>query len=225
MARPILEMSSARAGERFPLPLGLVIVLGTVAIDAVRRLTWWGHRYAGDVTAGGSWSQLLCVPLLAACGFACLLQRTAPLRWWRMAGVLLLVLTAQSLAGLQRWLLRLPDIEGFGVHAWVAAVVPLAAALGFAAVLEIATALPSARRRWLAAGLMAFAITGVAMLLDGPTEASTAQVRGMPLLCYLQWMRDTCGLFGSLMLLAVAWPNLSPVAEKVGVVRFVGAGR
>jgi hypothetical protein len=235
MARSILETSTAHAGEQFPLRPGLFVIAAIVGLDAIGRLTFWGRHHGGpswlrwfDASASGSVPAVLAILLLAFCGLQCLRQRGEPVCWWRFAGVLCFAAAADETFQVQQRLRAVPLADGIALHAWLLTVAPLVIAGIFAAAVRLAGSLPFARRSWLLGGIACFALAAAASVVEGIATEPSTRLRGLPLDAYVDWVREACGLFGPLLLLAAAWPSSALSGrdeEGGGAVRFVGAGR
>jgi hypothetical protein len=214
-------------------PLGVVAAL-LVAMDAVLRLTYWGrHRRDTalvwfDTTAEGSIPTCFTVALTLAIGLVCLRRSGPGRRWWRVTGSLFSYLAIDDMLSLHERFGALvhPWLEGRGVYAWILTLAPVLAILGIACasfLLRVLRDLPRQRRfLWLG-----FASLAGALVLEGFESAagtSGIRLRGIPLLCYAQWLEESLEVLGPLFVLAAVWPAPPPQAAP-GQVLFIGAGR
>lgn len=226
--------SIARAERPLPMRWLAFVAASLIAGDAIVRLTYWGRSRRDtallwfDSTVEGTLPTCFTVALTLAIGLVCLRRGDGNRTWWRITGALFTYLACDDVFMLHERFgaLAHPHLSGTGIYACVLTIGPLFVLLGTACAVFLLRALRNlpGHRRLLWFG---FASLGTALVLEalaGGAERSAMRLRGIPLLCYTQWLEEALEILGPLLLLGAVWPTPPPPADPEQV-RFIGAGR
>jgi hypothetical protein len=213
----------AATSRPFPL-LPLLGAAGLLVLgDGLLRLTHWL-----DATAEASLPTWFTVAITFLVGVVAWRRGSSEGRAWRCTGAFFVYLAIDDLLSLHERFggLAHESLGGHGIYAWVVLLAPVFAIAGFVCAWQLLRALRQAprQRALLLCGFAALALALVGEAIEDRMLASPWRPRGIPLVCYTQWLEEALEIIGPVLLLAAISAPKQP-KPAVTTLQFIGLGR